>query len=312
MRKYQGGFASLISLLVVLSVIGYLAIFYVKHEQQDNIKNNQNSFYNHVTNIITQINAYQSDQYDAGILPDSQDLFPDSLATLQTKGYLGLCSTADNQNGNCMRPEQTPWGDDIDYTRQKMVGQKYYEAILTIQLPPQDNSNAFEEQVSLNLFSQIAGTHYDEKKRIITITVTRLENLFALTTVVKRSGEDSTLTGNWDVGGDYSVTNAKDFRIRNANGTQRSLAVGVVDSFSAESPSNIQHPQCAPGLTPDIVATPKFVSLPDGIYEHTPAGAVINNNATYWSVSLKYMYKNTSGNWAQRTEGTLTIQTVCH
>ncbi|MBD1574738.1 hypothetical protein HC725_15905 [Vibrio sp. S17_S38] len=108
MKKHQQGFASLISLLVVLSVIGYLATFYVQHQQEQNIKNNQNSFYNHITNLIAQINAYQSDQYDNGILPDSQNLFPTGLDTLQANGYLPECSTSDNQNGYCSTPEQTP------------------------------------------------------------------------------------------------------------------------------------------------------------------------------------------------------------
>lgn len=312
MQKHQKGFASLISLLVVLSVIGYLATFYVQHQQEQNIRNNQNSFYNHVTNLIAQINAYQSDQYDSGTLPDSQNLFPASLATLQNGGYLPKCSTSDNQNGYCSKPEQTPWGKDIVYTRQKVSGKSYYQATLTLTLPAITDANAFEQQVSISLFSQIAGASYNDSNRKITITIPRLENLLSLTAVVKRSGQDSTLTGNWDVGGNYAITNAKDFRIRNANGTQRSLAVGVVDSFTIKSGTNVTKPQCASGLVSDVVATPKFLELPSGTYEHAPVGIVKQNSSTYWKLTLKYKYKDSSGNWVNGSNGTITVQTVCH
>lgn len=312
MKKNQKGFASLISLLVVLSIIGYLATFYVKHQQEQNIRNNQNSFYNHVTNLIAQINSYQSDQYDSGTLPDSQNLFPASLATLQNEGYLPQCSTSDNQNGYCSKPEQTPWGDNIVYTRQKVSGKNYYEATLILTLPALTDANTFEQQVSISLFSQIAGASYNDTNRKITITIPRLENLLSLTAVVKRSGQDSTLTGNWDVGGNYAITNAKDFRIRNANGTQRSLAVGVVDSFTVKSNTNVTKPQCTPGLTADIVATPKFIGLPDGNHAHTPIKVIVTSYGNYWRLALKYKYKNTLGNWVNGSNGSITVQTVCH
>ncbi|MBD1574737.1 hypothetical protein HC725_15900 [Vibrio sp. S17_S38] len=136
--------------------------------------------------------------------------------------------------------------------------------------------------------------------------------MLSLTAVVKRSGQDSTLIGNWDVGGNYAITNAKDFRIRNTNGTQRSLAVGVVDSFTIKSGKNITKPQCASGLTADVVTTPKFLELPAGTYEHAPVGVVKSTYSTYWNLTLKYKYKNSSGNWVNGTNGTITVQTVCH
>nr|WP_168722874.1 type II secretion system protein [Vibrio sp. 23023] len=300
--------------MIVLMVIGYLLVAFAQKQKEQDIIDNQQSFYHHVTYLIAQINAFQSDQYASGILPDSHNLFPQDFAELQTKGYLAPCSTSDNRQGHCMKPEQTPWGQPIVYRRHHVTGHPYYEAIMTITLPPEDDANRFELQTTLSLFSKMSGVAYDSTRRVLTVHIPRLENLLSLTSLVKRSGQESTLTGDWDVGGGHAIVNAKDVQIRNADGSQRSLSVGLVDAITVKSDTQVLKPQCPAGLTADAIFTIRKVLLPTTAASKEYVNATVQPHVRphAWTPKLTYFYHDATGHWVEGHDGYITAQTLCH
>ncbi|MGG6325175.1 type II secretion system protein [Vibrio cholerae] len=249
--KKQKGFI-LIGTLIAMTIMGLLAIKASEWAAAVRIKENASSFYNRVLYIQQQFHAYVSDKYQSGTNINSSFLFPYRFADLEGN-YIPACSTADNDAGFCMRYNQTPWGDiaPSDY-RVVPVNHSgaptYYRAELDIKLPDKNNAALTSERnMTLSLFSQLSNIRYDDANNKITLLIDRPDKAFAYDALVKRSGDDSTLLGDWDVGGNYAITNVKDVTIRNSDGTQKGVASRLTDIYTVGHGAWIQKPKCPVG-----------------------------------------------------------------
>ncbi|MDC5711152.1 type II secretion system protein [Vibrio europaeus] len=250
--KNQRGFAGIAALLIVLSVGSFGVIKYSEAMNKKRIVDNTESFYNRVLYYREQFHAYISDRYQAGWGINTASIFPTTFSALEGQ-YIPACSTADNDNGLCMKYNQTPWGD-IPASAYSVVpipnaaSPTHYRAELVISLPDKNNQALnFEREITLQLFAQTPNIVLNDATNTVTLIIDRPDKAFAYDSLLKRSGDDSTLLGDWDIGGNYALTNAKDYFIRNSDGTQKGVSGGLVEVFTATHGQWLPKPSCPTG-----------------------------------------------------------------
>ncbi|MGF1907718.1 type II secretion system protein, partial [Aliivibrio salmonicida] len=245
-------------------------------------------------------------------------IFPSQLSDLEGD-YVPTCTEADNQEGMCFRYNQTPWGEiaDSDYA---VIGvpnaltPTHYRAELTLNLPDKNNEAlGFDRDVTLQLFAQMPNVIYDDTANTIILRIDRPDKAFAYESLVKRSGDDSTLLGDWDVGGEYAITNVKDITIKNSNGTQTVISDGLVNVFSVKHDDIVDRPNCPKGKESIINLMIGEITTPK---EHTSTGRIRaylkSTSATQWRVGLDNIIKRDRDGVVQiNHSGYLTAITQC-
>ncbi len=317
--KYkQQGFAMIASMLIGLTVLGLGCIYYSQYLTKQRIVRNADSFYNRVLYLKTQIHAYANDRYQDGWSIDGSAIFPIALSDLEGD-YVPTCSSADNEQGFCMAVNQTPWGE-IAYDDYRVVGvpddetAEYYRAEIDLHLPDKDDDALkFEREATLSLFAQLPNIVYDDDENLVTVRIDRPDKAFAYEGLVKRSGDDSELLGDWDVGGDYSVTNARDYTIRNSDGSQKIVSRGLVELYSLENEDRLKKPACPTGTQPQIKLALGYIKITNE-YELTGSQKpyLIETTDTDWQVGLKIRVKRLSSDEFETiTTGEILAFTQC-
>lgn len=273
--KKQQGFAMLASMSIVLGVVIVGSMWVAEESAKRRILTNSESFYNRIIYLRTQVHAFVNDRYLEGHRINGAAIFPNRLGALEPK-YIPTCTTADNQKGFCMKVNQTPWGEigERDYRvvavpKDDGSGVSHYRAEFDVKLPDKDSvALKFERQTTLAMLAQVPNIFYDDANNILTVRIDRPDKAFAYESLVKRSGDDSTLLGDWDVGGNFAVTNAKEFTIRNQNGSQTRVSNKLTDVYTLEHGDWLDKPNCPNGLKP--ILTPTLISVePHRNYELT-------------------------------------------
>lgn len=317
-HKRQRGFANIVIMIVGLSVLTMLIMHWQQRSKIMRIQAQVTPFYQNLEYITKQINAFQIDQIAQGWPPSSAAVFPNAWSDLQP-AYLPNCSTTDNNAGKCRKPEQTPWGTSMLMTKinspvPPSVTPRYR---LQIQIPfPNATSDAtqLEHQAVLETLSRFPGSEFNEASNSLFVWVDRIDSGVQQDALVKRSGDDSTLTGDWDVGGNYAITNAKDVTIRNSDGSQRRLGAGTVSTLIAKHNQRVDKHKCPTGLTPAIATSIK------GIFNETDPTTPFANisssrsyavtSSTYWTVKLDY-FAAVNGVVTPLHDGEVNVQLIC-
>ena len=111
---------------------------------------------------------------------------------------------------------------------------------------------------------------------------------FAYDGLVKRSGDDSTLLGDWDVGGNFALVNAKDYTIRNSDGSQQLVSSGLVNILKVKHRDFIDKPQCPKDLKPNLTLSINTVTITN---QYTLKGSikpfVLSETHFQWQVGLE-------------------------
>ena len=285
---------------------------------QKRIKDNVDSFYNRIVYLTTQFHAFASVQYLSGTNINSSFIFPVNLSDLEGD-YIPTCSEADNENGHCFKYNQTPWGEisDSDYQKYPMpngINPSHWRAELIIKLPNKDDEALkFDREATLQLFAQMPNVIYDEPNNKIILRIERPDKAFAYDSLVKRSGDDSTLLGDWDVGGNHAITNVKDVTIRNHNGSQQLVSSGLVKIFIVKNNEDIEKPNCPSGQIPDLKLGLHTITISK---EYTQTGSikpyVISETATSWTAGLVVrVIRNSTGQSTTSNTGFMTAFVQC-
>ena len=317
-RNKQGGFASIVGLIIVAAALIIGVMEWSSMMTQKRIKDNVDSFYNRIVYLTTQFHAFASVQYLSGTNINSSFIFPVNLSDLEGD-YIPTCSEADNENGHCFKYNQTPWGEisDSDYQKYPMpngINPSHWRAELIIKLPNKDDEALkFDREATLQLFAQMPNIVYDEPNNQIILRIERPDKAFAYDSLVERSGDDSTLLGDWDVGGNFAITNTKDVTIKNSNGTQTIVSDGLVNIFQAKHDAAIERPDCPKGKESIIHVMIGEVSTPK---EHTSTGRIRaylkSTSSTHWRVGLDNVVKrDRDGDVQINHTGYLTAITQC-
>ncbi|MGR6830990.1 type II secretion system protein [Aliivibrio wodanis] len=250
----QRGLASVVALAIVAAALTLGIREWSAMLTQKQIQDNSQSFYNRIVYLQTQFHAYMSDKYLSGSSINTQFIFPMKLSDLEGD-YIPLCSDEDNKKGFCFKYNQTPWGEITahDYRLVPLpngIDPTHWRAELDMELPPKnDEALKYEREMTLQMFAKMPNIIIDDEKDKITLRIDRPDKAFAYESLVKRSGDDSTLLGDWDVGGNHAITNAKDYTIKNSDGTQQSVAIGLTHIYTVEHGQWLQKPSCPQGTT---------------------------------------------------------------
>jgi hypothetical protein len=297
--KKQKGFM----LIGMMLVMGFLTLFvmkYSEYQHKKDIQENARSFYNRVLFLKQQMHAYVTWRYQNGSLINSAAIFPASLADLEGD-FIAPCSSADNLAGKCMRYDQTPWGTiaSSDYRRVGVpnnISPEYYRAEIDIKLPSKtDEAYEFERNATLSLFAQLPNIIYDDANNLITVRIDRPDKAFAYDGLVKRSGDDSTLLGDWDIGGVYGITNARDFLIKADGNNQISVSKRLVTIQNLSHGDVLRKPPCAASLTPQLTLNVAGAQLPDTHKNINAFDAYIDSeNGWSWTIGLNVTSTNVS------------------
>ena len=324
MRKHikpkgkQAGMASVVALIIAMGAALLFVMEFTSTLTKNNIRANSQSFYNRLLFLNTQFHAYANDRYLAGQGINTPHIFPFELQRLEGD-YIPVCSNEDNQKGYCFKYNQTPWGEIAKDDYQVLpVGNPgaptHYRAELTLKLPDKDNDALkFDRQMTLSMLANMPNLFYDEPNNTLIMRIERPDKAFSYESLVKRSGDDSTLLGDWDVGGNYAITNVKDVTIKNSNGTQTIVSDGLVHIFQAEHDDVIDRPNCPDGKESIIHVMIGEVSTPK---EFTSTGRIRaylkSTSETQWRVGLDNVVKRDRDGLVQINHiGYLTAITQC-
>ncbi len=306
-------------MIVGLSVLSMLIMHWQQRSKIMRIQALVNPFYQQLEYITKQVNAYQIDQIAQGWPPSSAAVFPNTWSDLQP-AYLPNCSTTDNNAGKCRKPEQTPWGTTMLMTKinspvPPSVTPRYR---LQIQIPfPNATSDAtqLEHQAVLETLSRFPGSEFNEASNSLFVWVDRIDSGVQQDALVKRSGDDSTLTGDWDVGGNYAITNAKDVTIRNSDGSQRSVGTGVVRAFVGKHNERVNKHKCPANLTPSIIVSIKSIfaqNNANNINTISQSKTYATESSTYWTLGLDYYAQlQGSSTWTLQHDGEISAFLIC-
>ncbi len=301
--KKQKGFAGMAALLIILSIASFGVIKYSEAMNKKRIVDNTESFYNRVLYYRKQFHAYISDRYQAGWGINTASIFPTSFSALEGQ-YIPTCSTADNDNGLCMKYNQTPWGD-IPASAYRVVpipnaaSPTHYRAELVINLPDKNNQALnFEREITLQLFAQTPNIVLNDISNTLTLIIDRPDKAFAYDSLVKRSGDDSTLTGDWDTGGKFAITNVKDVTLVASDGSQILLSNKLSKAFDVRHGEYVVKPKCITGQSPKIIRGIGEIDI-DTRYYTINGGTrtyIMSQTSTHWRLGIATQVQRKSDN----------------
>lgn len=311
--KRQRGFgvASMLGTVIALGALSYFLMQLSTVIQTQRIKSNGKTFYAQIADIRDAIRMHQVDKIAQG--QSGIYIFPAGWNDL-VPNYLPDCSTTDNQAGRCRLPNQTGYGATISLTRVAATVLAPSHNLVVIPLPPNNANFQLEHDVLISELLQLPFARYNEAANTVSFQIHRNGNELEHDGLVKRSGDDSTLTGDWDIGGNYAITNAKDVTIRNSDGSQRRLGAGTISTLIVKHNQRVDKHKCPAGLTPAITTSIKGMynatdpTIPFGNLGSSRSYAV--SSSTYWTVKLDY-FATVNGVVAQLHDGEVNVQLVC-
>ncbi|BCL74177.1 hypothetical protein VNTUMSATTG_61140 (plasmid) [Vibrio nigripulchritudo] len=297
--KRQDGMAQLIAIAMVLTLVSFGLSVFAEFEQTRRIKGKVDSLYSKVSHVRGGIHEYVMDKLTTGTPVNSAAVFPPTLSSLQPV-YLPSCSVANANTGNCSLIDDTPWGKMIYRVERKTSpgGDHFYQSRLTIPLPSKTDSRFTEEhQISVSMLAELPLTTWDETNNRLEVVVQRPESAIVYEGLVKRTGDDSTLTGDWDAGGSHGITNLKDISLRTNSGNQTSISDKLWQSRTVTHGTWVTKPDCPVGRRADINLAPNAIII-SSLYEATgnQRGYVMAETPTRWQVGLEvYVKRKTDG-----------------
>ncbi|MGR6863477.1 type II secretion system protein [Aliivibrio salmonicida] len=324
MRKHiktkgkQAGMASLVALIIAMGATLLFVMEFTSTLTKNNIKANSQSFYNRLLFLNTQFHAFANDRYLAGQGINTPHIFPFELQQLEGD-YLPICSDADNKEGYCFKYNQTPWGEIAKDDYQVLpVGNpgapSHYRAELTLKLPDKDNEALkYDRQATLSMLAKMPNLFYDEPNSTLIMRIERPDKAFAYESLIKRSGDDSTLLGDWDVGGNHAITNAKDYTIRNSDGSQQLVSTGLVKILQVNHRDFIDKPRCPVDQEPNVTLSINTVTVTN---EFTLKGSIkpfiLSETDRQWQVGLEIrVVINATGQPHSIEDGVITAFVQC-
>ncbi|WP_299571622.1 hypothetical protein [uncultured Shewanella sp.] len=263
---------------------------------------------------ITLIHQFENESLEES---NTKERFPQDLLDLVSEGYAEACSDSDfTITGKCRPINKTPWGDTITvqtFDADETTSPKL-KTHLEMTYPLTSVGDSSDRKRIGSIFGQsIPFAVVDSGSNTIKIRVNRSGTSIRSDVYLRRSGEDR-LTGDWDVG-DHALVNTKDVTIRNSDGSQRSLAGGVVRSFTALHEDRVTKHKCPSGFTPNINVSVKGLFHFTDANQFTSTGAVTayaSSVNTYWEIRLEYyaLMQGDAG-WQKLNDGEVKVDLTC-
>ncbi|WP_409929444.1 type II secretion system protein, partial [Vibrio jasicida] len=247
------------------------------------------------------------------------DQFPTNLNDLVTpdEQFWINCTAADESAKRCVRPDYLPWSSlRIGYEAGRKtvtIGTDLRDiayAKLTFPL----SSTAIQPIYRAKWATELLKVPYAKALSNGDITVMVYDPLLSqlYDEFLQRDGSVQ-LTDDWDVGGDYAITNAKDLTLLNSDGTQKVISQGLVDIYTVEHADWVNKPSCPKGTQPQLIPSVGNVFVGKD-YELT--GSIkpyrLSETPTAWQIGLEIRVKSLiTGEFEKSNSGEITVFTQC-
>ncbi len=248
------------------------------------------------------------------------DTWPDSLdALIDSPHYtFSSCSKAQEAQGRCFRGDGVYWSDR-HVTQQKAInphtfGYAYYFIIPLAELAPGGSAGNQDWAQYMQILSPLLKRGAERlTNNDVRIEVPVLQDAFAYSDMVWRNGSKP-LTGDWDVGGDYGITNVKDVTLKASNGSQIPVSSKLSESTTAKHGDWVDKPQCIRGQTAQanlsissIDVDTRYYTLLGGLKPY-----ILSQTATQWRVGISISVKiNSTGRETILTSGEALLTAYC-
>lgn len=315
--KRQQGF-TLLELAIVLAVIGVFVATMARTTVDHRVEQDAENFGAWLAQFKTQIAAYQLDQINKGVSVNSGQIFPTAFNSLEPL-YMPACSGVDAAAGYCRANNLTPWDSTMQIVAQPSFDDDGYEIwrlYMSIPLPANTGANTAQRSALMGAMLN-QGARYRSDIDAMELWIDRLDTGLRTEALVKRSGDNSTLTGDWDVGGEYALTNATNYYVTTANGGQQSLIGGILYAGEHKDGDIIPKPNCPTGYKATAQSSLKAILAPtddpaDKYFTTSMEQTDIIDLGSSWSVYLRYWaLKGENSDWIQENSGTVNIQAFC-
>ena len=311
--KRQGGFLveTVIGLVLFLGVVAAFIIPMQLEKQRDEAAE---SYAKDIRYLITRIHQYQHHKVTVeGERAAEAKSWPASLSALVTDypgRFWNECTITAENNGECRRPDSVPWSNSRILTATNInYAAAPYNTHFLLFIPTSQIADAKEWMRWTKPLMKIPGAEMIMGDVQITLRQATLALMFE--DIVMRNGE-ATLTATWDVG-NQKITNVKDLNIRTADGTQTSVAKGMVSTYRLSPGESFRKPKCPSGLTPDPVLA---IGNLDVEQPYTLVGSVkpyiSGETSTHWTVNIEMMViNNTTGSYEKVRKGEIVALAQC-
>jgi len=316
LQRQQGlGMVSMLGVLIAFGFISYFIMQMGVETKKATIYAKSKNFYSQLDVIKEALLAYQIDKITQGNVDPI--IFAPNWAAL-VPHYLPNCSTANSNDGKCRKAEHTLWGATMELTRVTLPLPTGFRGLnqIVIPLPPMTAAFKFEHDVHVATLLKLPFAHYDSAANTVTWQVRQVGEELQHNGLVRRSGDNSKLTGDWDVGGNFAITNAKDFTVRNSDGSQRSIGSGVIRAFSAHHGDRVKKHKCPGNFIPDIVVGRKSesaLSSSKNFNSISQGKAYATSSGNDWIIGLDYYTQLQSGpDWVLLHDGEVNALLTCN
>lgn len=318
MMKRQRG----LGLLDVLFALALLGLIYAGAAKVLMTQKETNAAQDYRVRIEQVIEALQKYQYQQRTLKPPvaiMDEFPTELNDLVTpdEQFWINCTQADEAARRCIRPDYVPW------TTQR-IGYEAGHKGITVGTDVRDvayvemtfplSSSAIAPMYRAKWATELLKMPYAKAQPNGDITVMVYDPLLSqlYDEFLQRDGSVA-LTDDWDVGGDYAITNAQDVTILNSDGTQKIVSQGLVDIYTVEHGDKVEKPSCPEGTQPYIaLGLGKIFISKDYQLTGSQKPYLLSQGSDYWQVGLEVRVKSLlTGKLDKIHTGEITAFTQC-
>lgn len=278
-----------------------------------------------VEQIIEALQKYQYQQKTIKPEVDPVFEFPVHLNDIVTEDeqFWINCTYADEAAHRCIQPDYVPWTTErIVYTSGTKevtvggAGSSYAKVMSYAQMTFPLSSSVIEPKYRAKWVTELLKLPYakvDERGDVVVAVydplISQLYDEF-----LQRDGSVE-LTNDWDVGGGYSVTNARDYTILNSDGTQKIVSQGLVDIYTVKHGDRVKKPACPEGTSPHLAMSLGQIYI-DNDHELTgsqkPFIQLDGTNDEHWQVGLEIRVKSLiTGELDISNEGEIIAFTQC-
>lgn len=318
MMKRQRG----LGLLDVLFALALLGLIYAGGARVLMSNKETHAAQDYRVRIEQVIEALQKYQYQQRTIKPTVaviDEFPTELNDLVTtdEQFWINCTEADEAAKRCIRPDYVPW------TRER-IGYEAGHKGITIGTDVRDvayaqltfplSSSVIEPIYRAKWATELLKMPYAKAQTNGDIMVTVYDPLLSqlYDEFLQRDGSVA-LTDDWDVGGDYSITNAHDVTILNSDGTQKIVSQGLVDIYTVAHGDRVEKPSCPEGSQPYIaLGLGKIFISKDYELTGSQKPYLLSEGSDYWQVGLEVRVKSLlTGALDKSSSGEITAFTQC-
>ena len=288
-RGKQGGFGLMETVLalsltaIILVTVIPLGIRYYQQKQVD-------EFVANIKHLVTQIQLYQyhktsregvtSDPMKPGYFEGWPASF-DALMTDYGSAFVEFCGPTNESSGACIRPDTLP------FTTEKLTFEELpgYPNKLFLIVPtgtfPNDGPRARWGRPLLSIPDTLVRPDGN-----IQISLRPLTKSIMYDEFLRKDGSVH-LTQDWDVGGQFGITNTRDLTIRNIDGSQTRVSNKLTDIYTVEHGEWLSKPKCPNGLMAEVNPTITSVDFhPSYDLTGSQRAYVIQETSTQWQFGL--------------------------